>query len=601
MNHCFGIHSMAHDFMYPTNRNVQLVYAPNGCMKTSFARTLRFVSKQSKDIPWDYLHIGDSTYKGVCKVELDGTAIDSQCLFVADGEDDLDTSKVFANFLASAQLKKEYDDIYARLNERKKDLMSKLNQESHSSNCEDELLNVFRTTSNESIFTVLERLAEEVTDNLPVFDFRYNDVFDPKGFVRDFITKNHDKLQAYFNQFTTLINTSSIFRSKNGYIFGTYQASQLEKSVADDAFFAVDHKILFNNSEVPIQSVGDLKHLFASEMNRILNNAELKTIFDDITREVDKKAELRTFKMVLDAHPDWIPELLDFDGFCKKVWKGHLSKPELRALLVSYNEIYQANKVDLERIIREAGKELDLWKDIVGIFNDRFDVPFCVEIENQRDVILTQAAAKLKFSYKEDSASYSKEKDELLKILSRGERRAFHILQLIFEFESRKTRPETSVIVLDDIADSFDYQNKYAIIEYIKDLSEKCSGKFLLIVMTHNYDFYRTVHSRLNNKPVLLMALRDNCGNISLEHGQYTGNVFAKVFLGHDDIDKKFVSMIPYVRNLIEYTKGEDDPGYVLLTSCLHQKNNTMTITEREVINLMSDYTQGGGNETCIK
>ncbi len=595
MSNCFGIHSMSHDFEYPNGRNTQLLYAPNGCMKTSFARALRSVSKQSKENMWDNLHVGDPAYKGVCVVKLNGVDIDAKNLFIADGEEDLDTSKVFANFLASAQLKAKYDEIYAKLDECKKALITRLNKESHSTNCEEELLAAFRNTPNESIFTVLERLAAEVTSDLPIFDFKYNEVFDSKGSVREFVSANYEKLQAYFDQFSSLINNSSIFHSKNGHTFGTFQAAQLEKSVADEAFFAVDHKILFNEHESPIESVVALKQLFDDEKNHIVNDAELRSIFDEITKEIEKKAELRTFKAVIDSHPDWIPELLDFDGFCQKVWKGHLSKPELRVLLSSYNEVYQANKANLERILREAGEELELWKDIVDIFNDRFDVPFRVEIENQRDVILKQSAAKLRFFYNEDAIPYPKEKDDLLKILSRGERRAFHILQLIFEFESRKMCPEVSVIVFDDIADSFDYQNKYAIIEYIKDLSEKCADKFLLVVMTHNYDFYRTVHSRLSNKPVLLMALRNSSGNITLEQGQYTGNVFVNIFLEHDDNDKKFISMIPYVRNLVEYTKGVEDSGYLLLTSCLHQKSDTQSITECDVIRIMSGYTQGKG------
>lgn len=600
MTHCYGIHSLSHDFEFPDGRYTQLVYAPNGCMKTSFARALRTVSNQSREKLWDNLHVGDSAYKGECVVKFNGVDIDAKNLFVADGEEDIDTSKVFANFLASAQLKAEYDEIYAKLEESKKALMAKLNKESHSTNCEEEILDVFRNNPDESIFTILERLAEEVTTDFPVFDFKYNEIFDTKGIVRDFVDANKEKLQAYFNQFTNLINSSLIYHSKNGHTFGTYQATQLEKSVADDAFFAVDHKIVFNGHRTPIKSVDALKKVFVDEKERIVNDPNLKTIFNDITKEIEKNTDLRKFKAVLDDHPDWIPELLDFDGFCKKVWKGHLSKPELRVLLSSYDAVYRENKAELERIIREAGEELDLWRDIVEIYNDRFDVPFRVKIENQRDVILTQAAAKLKFSYKEDSTLYPKEKEDLLKILSRGERRAFHILQLIFEFESRKTRPEPSVIVLDDIADSFDYQNKYAIVEYIKDLSEKCAGKFYLIVMTHNYDFYRTVHSRLNYKPILLMAVKDNRGNISLEHGQYTGNVFVNVFLEHDDVDKKFISMIPYVRNLVEYTRGDSNPDYILLTSCLHQKTDTMTITEREVINVMNGYTRGKGMKRAI-
>lgn len=59
--------------------------------------------------------------------------------------------------------------------------------------------------------------------------------------------------------------------------------------------------------------------------------------------------------------------------------------------------------------------------------------------------------------------------------------------------EARKTMDHDTILVMDDIADSFDYQNKYAIVEYIKDIAADNSNKFYMLVLTHNYDFYRTL------------------------------------------------------------------------------------------------------------
>lgn len=120
--------------------------------------------------------------------------------------------------------------------------------------------------------------------------------------------------------------------------------------------------------------------------------------------------------------------------------------------------------------------------------------------------------------------------------------------------EARKDSPHESIIIMDDIADSFDYQNKYAIIEYIKDLAE--NDKFYMIILTHNYDFYRTVSSRLsigNNNLWMIDRLDD--GTIIINTGQYRGDVYCNAFVGHDDNNKIFISMIPFVRNLIQYTK----------------------------------------------
>lgn len=596
MNQCFGIKSLTQEF--DCTNNVHLIYASNGSMKTSFAKTMRYVSKQSSTKPCDLLHPGNDSYKGSVSVKIDGQSIKKEQLFVADGEEDIDTSKSFANFLASADLKARYDEIYNSLMEQKNTLMNRLNIESKSSDCESELFGAFKQSENDSIFNILEGLYGQITSSIPSYDFKYNDIFDSKGKVREFVDANRTDLQTYADQYRLLINTSNIFRTHNGHTFGTYQASQLEKSISDGEFFAVDHKIMLYGQSEPVESVEIFKSILQNEQTRIISDPELRRIFNNISSQIEKNSELRALKAIIDVHPDWIPELLDYDEFRKKVWKGYLAKPELKALLDAYYHVYESRKEELNQILNDATREQERWTNIINLYKDRFFVPFHVKIENQRDIILKQDAAKLKFYYEEDDAhAIEKDKETLVKdILSRGERRAFHILQLLFELESRKEQAYTSVLIMDDISDSFDYQNKYAIIEYIKDLSVNSSGKFVLLILTHNFDFYRTLASRLQiNRPKLWMVQRDSQGVIKFEPGQYVNNVFTKAFIGHDDNDRIFISMIPYVRNLIEYTKGESDSSYLKLTSCMHMKADTLIITEQDVISIMGNYTQGRG------
>ena len=186
--------------------------------------------------------------------------------------------------------------------------------------------------------------------------------------------------------------------------------------------------------------------------------------------------------------------------FEKKVWLGYLAKDDIKPLFDSYIQVYNDNKDELLSVLELAGKQQEKWNNIIELYNARFHVPFQVSISNQRDIILKKEAAKLQFSYVEEGkdAVLSSQK-ELENILSRGEKRAFVILQFLFEMESRKALSTDTIVVMDDIADSFDYQNKYAIVEYIKDLAERSNNKFFILIMTHNYDFYRTISSRLNN------------------------------------------------------------------------------------------------------
>lgn len=58
---------------------------------------------------------------------------------------------------------------------------------------------------------------------------------------------------------------------------------------------------------------------------------------------------------------------------------------------------------------------------------------------------------------------------------------------------------------------------------------------------------------------------------------------------------------VPFVRNLIEYTKGENDPDYLKLTSLLHWKENTAQITVGEYYDIYNrpfntNYPINNGN-----
>lgn len=590
---CYGIKEFCHEFQFTLGKQIHLIYAPNGSMKTSFAKTMRYLSGQSKDKPCDKLHDKDESSFILKADDLD---VPKENIFVVNGDDDIDSSKSFVNFLASSELKDRYDFIYQQLSEKKDSLMSKLKSASLSSDCEKEILGTFKQNDNDTIFNILERLNSMVKVGLPKFKFRYNDIFDVKDNVKKFIDSNKDNLNVYIENYNRLLENSKLFRTVAGHTFGTYHVTQLQQFVSDGSFFGVNHKIVLQDN-TELSSEDELQDLVKNEQKRLLTDKDLKKAFDKITKAIDKNAELRGFKSVLNEHPDWIPEIINYEEFRKKVWLGYLSDNEIKPLFDAYIQVYNENKKALQEVLVKASLQQDRWKQIIDLYNTRFHVPIKVDIANQKDIILKQEAAKLQFSYIEPSNTETTVgKDVLEKILSRGEKRAFIILQFLFEMEARKTMGHDSIIVMDDIADSFDYQNKYAIVEYIKDIAVDSSNKFYMLVLTHNYDFYRTLSSRLSLfQPNMWMAERLADGKVIINQGQYKGNVYTNAFINHDDNDKIFISMIPFVRNLIEYTKGEGDANYITLTECLHQKTNTRNITVTQLVDIMANYTQGKG------
>ncbi len=282
-------------------------------------------------------------------------------------------------------------------------------------------------------------------------------------------------------------------------------------------------------------------------------------------------------------------ELLDYDSFRKKVLFSYLK--QVIQNVKSLVNLYREKKPKIEEIIKQANKDQKEWESVIEIFNQRFLVPFKVELQNQKDILLNKDTAQFRFIFSDNNQDMNVQKEDLQKHLSGGEKRALYILQILFEIEARKRSDKVQLLVFDDISDSFDYRNKYAIIEYLKDLQE--CRQFKLLVMTHNFDFYRTLASRLNIPREQIKIIRKNdAREIIFEKGGYLKS-FIKWIRDSED-DKDFFTLIPFVRNLIEYTsfQADKDRNYIKLTSCLHIKEDTKNI-QIQVISKIFDSVFG--------
>ncbi len=101
--------------------------------------------------------------------------------------------------------------------------------------------------------------------------------------------------------------------------------------------------------------------------------------------------------------------------------------------------------------------------------------------------------------------------------------------------------------------------------------------------MTHNFDFFRTIQSRFVPYAHCLMASKSSSG-IALEQASGIKNVFVNDWKPRFFTDsRKKIASIPFLRNLVEYTKGEDDPKFAKLTSLLHWKADSASITEADL------------------
>ncbi|WP_367708344.1 hypothetical protein E5P84_07430 [Helicobacter pylori] len=568
IENCYGIGKIKDISLDFSQANSCLLYAQNGVFKTSFAKSLTDLI--NNEMPKDNFY---PKRESKIEIEFNGHGISKENVAVFHSYDEKFSSEdSVTTFMAESDLKQRYDDILSELEKEKKALLKSLKSDF---DYEKEIKTIFK---NKSFYEILDNHLTEIENSEEHYSFKYHNIFDKLGKVKDFVNENRDLIEQYFNKYKELLSLSKVFKHTEVGDFGTNHANDLKKALENDRFFKADHSLMIAGEE--IKDYNKLSEIFEEEKNKILNNEDLKNSFANIEKFINANKELRAFKDTISGDNTLLIELLNYDSFRKKVLFSYLK--QVIQNVKSLVNLYREKKPKIEEIIKQASKDQKEWESVIEIFNQRFLVPFKVELQNQKDILLNKDTAQFRFIFSDDNQDVNVQKEDLQKHLSGGEKRALYILQILFEIEARKRSDEVQLLVFNDISDSFDYRNKYAIIEYLNDLQE-CK-QFKLLVMTHNFDFYRTLASRLDiPRKQIKMIRKNDAREIIFEDGEYLKSVIKCI--RDSEQDKDFFALIPFVRNLIEYTRlqASKDNDYIKLTNCLHMKEYTKDIQIQEI------------------
>lgn len=583
IENCYGIKKFIHSFDFEKSKT-HLIYAPNGAFKTSLAKTFEDIA--NNEISKDKIFTERIPHRDI---KVDGRDILSDEIFVIQRMKNVDFKEA-STILANEKLKTEYDSNNSALNESKKKFLKSLqsNFGLKENQIELEITNSFST----DFYTFIETKESEIINiETPFYaNIVYNEIFNEKvlKFLKD---KDFNiKIREYIDIYDKLVNESNTLFMKG--TFNHYNADTVTKSLKDNNFFKAKHKVKINNTE--ISELDELEKLVKQEKEKILSNPDLSTKFNEIDKALNSNNELRNFRNYVDNNREIIKEFLDLPNFRKKLIIIYfaLKISDFKSLV----ELNKQTKIRRQELIRDAKKEQKLWKKVLDIFNRRFTVPFEISIKNQEDVILKSELATLMFKYSDNGDTKELGGTDLQKVMSTGEERVYYILNIIFQIETRKRIKKKQLIIVDDIADSFDYKNKYAIIEYLQDILDEENFKMLLL--THNFDFYKTIKSRLGSKLNYEGNWRTikNSNEITLTQGEKR-DVFPLLRKNYANCDLSFIACIPFVRNLIEFTIGDDNDDYRTLTSLLHLKpadtvNNIKATKDFEKLDIIDIFNR---------
>lgn len=572
LENCYGIRKLTEKLDFATAKAIA-IYAPNGSMKTSLAQTFQDIASgtASKDRIFPA-----RVCTRVIKDENGADLPKDSVLVVRPYEETMGQSAKTSTLLVNPALRKEYEALHAEIDAAKDAFLKAMKEQSGSKrNLEKEISLAF-TATDDKFYVALNRIKDEVASrpDAPLKDAPYDLIFDEKvqGFLdtKDFKTA----IDAFIKKYNELLAASTYF--KKG-VFNYYNAAQIAKQLAENGFFAAKHSVSLNaDKKKEITTQKELEDLIASEKEAISNDKDLRKKFAEIEKLIQKNVTVRDFEAYLLNHEELLTKFTNMADFRQEVWKAYIdSRFDLYRTLL---DKYLAAEARRKEIQEQADKERTQWEEVIDIFNSRFVVPFKLQAANKVDVILgQQEMLSLGFIFSDGADQAPVDRAALLQVLSTGEKKALYVLNVLFEIEVRKKAAQDTLIVVDDIADSFDYKNKYAIIQYLMDISE--SPHFRQIILTHNFDFYRTVESRFVGYGNCLMASKTATG-VALEKAAGIKNIFINDWKGAFYADpKKKIASISFIRNLIEYTRGDTDPDFVKLTSLLHWKADSQQIT----------------------
>lgn len=598
----YGIGDLVHKFVFDGNvtyprQNTHIVYAQNGVMKSSFAKTLNDYSKGMKIKD----HIFDTA--GDCTIDDGKTLLDPSRVFsVASFDNGEFESQRLGNLLVSKELQEEYQALMDKFKVAYFDLMEKIKAVTKQSGAvtHDSILEQICSQYGENVprtpyglIGLIESNRTEIEKSPDLIQKTRLAIAGSKDAIK-FAEDNQGVISELMEIFDELKKSASFVRGR----FDTGNANNLVDAVGKSGFLEVDHElVLLNNiTKKPesVKSLDELKDKLKTDVDRILEKKPaLKSKFTKMMKDLSTASRIEFRKMLEDPDTKDIILLMNVPTiYLRKVWHGYL-----KGCLEEADELIRVQaeiKADVERIIEAANGERTEWDDVRKKFNKRFrNLPYEIDIENKASVILEGIEApRPVITYKRKGSSKKfktpSEREGIARLLSTGERKALYLLNVMFEIEATQKDSEPCLIVLDDIVDSFDYKNKYAFLEYIYDVATYYSN-IRLIVLTHNYDFFRLLQSRLFGdayREKTWFALSDE-GKVELKRAEYF-NLFSTMRSQAHKDKRVWLAMIPFARNLNEY-KTDDlskSTNYQLLTHCLHDLDSNPVVKDiRNAIN----------------
>lgn len=570
MKNCYGIKNLEHEFDF-SDTNVISIYARNGMMKTSFSKTFKKIQDNKESEIRDEIFDID----GIVDVSIDGTKIKSDDVFVIKSFESFYESESITSLLVDDNVKRRVSSIiklkdkFFKLLEKYSGLkVSKTSLGKKVYELEPQIVTDFDFIEDSFLLNIHELAS--MTPNFICSNIRYCDIFDTSVIKKIMTDEFQNQIEAFCRECNRIYENYAFFEK------GKFTLSRLKnilKELIGDNFFSRENK-LYLEGGIEINNTEQLANTIAEV------EANIKSIpaFQAIEKLLSDSKGI-VLRDIIENTPDVIAYLNseNLSDLRIQLWLSYLVAEKIK-----FQELISEYQI-LEQELSELDMDMTPWRKALNIFEQRFTVPYKMIVSNMKSSIIGESIPRVLFSFHQNEQTIELNRTELENkdVLSQGEKRALYLLNIIFDIERIKSSGRDTLFIVDDIADSFDYKNKYAIVEYLYEMAT--ISNFRMIILSHNFDFYRTISTRLSLRRQDRLAAELVGDRIELKEEKYQDKPFIAWKANMNSVN--VIALIPFVRNLIEY--GEDknvgkicnvDKDFLLLTNLLHEKTYTRSI-----------------------
>lgn len=380
-------------------------------------------------------------------------------------------------------------------------------------------------------------------------------------------TINNPYVQANLNEYAAAVNkrvASEILDDD----FNLENLTNFYNHAVEDKYFDNNKKRLLSISD-KIYDKDGFEELVKNETVKVFDTEEIMQKVSECKKVLSKTASSTKLTNRIVSSPVLLSQIANYDSFINQLFVTMIG-PSFIKLIEMERSTILAEQAKLSLLKSSFSDDDNCLHKIWELYKTRFNFnKFDLAISNRFDAAIGYDVPLFVKYVKGTDIEIDNPRDYRF---STGEIRSYNLINLIIEIEKERIKGSPFTIVLDDAVDSFDYKNKYGIIDYLVDVNK--DPNIQLIIFTHNFDFYRSSILAFGKVTTNQYFMYKDDNNDITFYDSKNKHYYLEVCKFNDwknaPTASQYYSLIPFFRSTMQLESNSHNPDVQAIDEYLH-------------------------------